>query len=78
MKKNNLMKIILGLFFVIVVIVEIALIFNAFLTVKYQIEEAENMSQVLNKIYSILNNGVYIIIFDLIYLLVFHILYFKK
>ena len=78
MKKNNLMKIILGLFFVIVVIVEIALIFNAFLTVKYQIEEAENMTQVLNKIYSILNNGVYIIIFDLIYLLVFHILYFKK
>ena len=78
MKKNNLMKIILGLFFVIVVIVEIALIFNAFLTVKYQIEEAENMTQVLNKIYSILNNGVYIIIFDLIYLLIFHILYFKK
>jgi|GEM_PF-3388336 len=78
MKKNNLMKIILGLFFVIVVIVEIALIFNAFLTVKYQIEEAENMTQVLNKIYSILNNGVYIIIFDLIYLLVLHILYFKK
>ncbi|MCT6870195.1 MAG: hypothetical protein M3Z80_09650 [Apibacter sp.] len=78
MKKNNFMKIILGLFFVIVVIVEIALILNAFLTVKYQIEEAENMTQVLNKIYSILNNGVYIIIFDLIYLLVLHILYFKK
>lgn len=61
-----------------VVIVELSMLVGCSLTVKYQIEMATDISEVLGSVYSILDTLSMIIIFNLQYLGVMYILYFKK
>ena len=61
-----------------VVIVELSMLVGCSLTVKYQIEMATDISEMLGAVYSILDTLGMIIIFNLLYLVVMYILYFKK
>lgn len=61
-----------------VVIVESFMLVGCSLTVKYQIEMATDISEMLGAVYSILDTLSMIIIFNLLYLVVMYILYFKK
>lgn len=72
------MKIFMIIFMIMVVIVELSMLVGCSLTVKYQIEMATDISEVLGSVYSILDTLSMIIIFNLQYLGVMYILYFKK
>lgn len=61
-----------------VVIVELFILVGCSLTVKYQIEIAIDISEMLGAVYSILDTLGMIIIFNLLYLGVMYVLYFKK
>ena len=72
------MKIFMIIFMIMVVIVELSMLVGCSLTVKYQIEMATDISEMLSAVYSILDMLGMIIIFNLLYLVVMYILYFKK
>lgn len=72
------MKIFMIIFMIMVVIVELFILVGCSLTVKYQIEIAIDISEMLGAVYSILDTLGMIIIFNLLYLGVMYVLYFKK
>ena len=72
------MKIFMIIFMIMVVIVELFMLVGCSLTVKYQIEIAIDISEMLGAVYSILDTLGMIIIFNLLYLGVMYVLYFKK
>lgn len=76
--KKTVMKIFMIIFMIMVVIVELFMLVGCSLTVKYQIEMATDISEMLSAVYSILDMLGMIIIFNLLYLVVMYILYFKK
>jgi hypothetical protein len=75
LNKKNLIIGILGL---IIIIVEIGMIVNAYLTVKYKVEMSEDMSKLLNIVYSIIGTLSTIIVFDLVILIILLFFYLKN
>lgn len=73
----NKRKLIIGLSGFIIIIVEIGMVLNAYLTIKYKVEMNEDMSKIMDIIYSIIGTLSTIIIFDLIILIIFLFSYIK-
>lgn len=75
LNKRNL---IVGIFGFIIIIVEIGMIINAYLTIKYKVETNEDILKLSNIVYSIIGTLSTIIVFDLVILIVLMFFYLKN
>lgn len=71
-------KIIIGILGLIIIVVEICLIVNVYLTIKYKVEMSEDMSKLLDIIYSVVGTLSTIIVFDLSILIILLFFYLKN
>lgn len=72
------MKKLMILLFIIIVVLEVMVMSDCYVTAKYQLEEATNPIYFLRIAYSLLDTLSMLVIFNLVYLLVMHIILFYK
>lgn len=71
-------KTILIIGLIIFVIIQIGIIINNYLTIKYKVEQYSSISKLLDKIYSITNNFSIIIVLDIFIILFLIYMVYKK
>ena len=71
-------KTILIIGLIIFVIIQVSIIINNYLTIKYKVEQYSSISKLLDKIYSITNNLSIIIVLDIFIILFLIYMVYKK
>ncbi len=71
-------KTILIIGLIIFIIIQVGIIINNYLTIKYKVEQYSSISKLLDKIYSITNNFSIIIVLDIFIILFLIYMMYKK
>lgn len=71
-------KTILIIGLIIFIIIQVGIIINNYLTIKYKVEQYSSISKLLDKIYSITNNFSIIIVLDIFIILFLIYMVYKK